>query len=58
MITLLREEIFARRNVREKKFSREEIFAEEIFAEFNFAILGVNREIKFRETRQNGSFAK
>ena len=36
---------------------REEIFAEEIFAEFNFAILGVNREIKFHETRQNGSFA-
>ena len=29
-----------------------------MFAEFNFAILGVNREIKFRETRQNGSFAK
>ena len=37
---------------------KEEIFAEEIFVEFNFAILGVNREIKFRETRQNSSFAK
>ena len=31
---------------------QEEIFAEEIFAEFNFAVLGVNSEIKFRQTRK------
>ena len=37
---------------------REEIFAEEIFAEFNLADLGAIREIKFRETRQNNSSAK
>ena len=29
---------------------RPEIFAEQIFAEFIFAILALNREIKFRET--------
>ena len=29
---------------------RAEIFAEQIFAEFIFAILALNREIKFRET--------
>ena len=30
----------------------EEIFAEQIFTEFNFAILALFREIKFRETRE------
>ena len=28
----------------------EEIFAQENFAKFNFAVLGINREIQFRET--------
>lgn len=37
------------------EFSREEIFAEEILAEFHFAILTSFPEIKFRETRQNRS---
>ena len=31
---------------------------EEIFAEFNFAILDVNREIKFREIRFFSNFYK
>ena len=29
---------------------REDIFAEKFFAEINFAILALNREIKFRRT--------
>ena len=39
VLITLREDIFAGRN-----------FAEEIFAEFNFEILALIREIKFRET--------
>ena len=41
-----------------KIFLWEEIFAEEIFVEFNFPILALIREIKFRETYNYCSIAK